>query len=45
MINHAEDLDLVMPMYNLIEYNKIIQIHQEAYGSLKGIKFQLIMLI
>ena len=31
MINHAEDLDLVMPMYNLIEYNKN---YSDTSGSL-----------
>ena len=29
-MNDAEDLDIVMPMYNLIEYSKTIQQQQEV---------------
>ena len=31
----ANNLDIIMPMYNLIEYSIIIQTFQEVYGSLK----------
>ena len=31
----ANSLDIIMPMYNLIEYSIIIQTFQEVYGSLK----------
>ena len=31
LINNAEDLDIVMPMYNLIEYSKN---HRKTTGSL-----------
>ena len=33
-INHAKDIDFVMPMYNLIEYSVTIQKHQEVYGNI-----------
>ena len=30
LIDNAEDLDIVTPIYNLIEYSKIIEKQQEA---------------
>ena len=33
-IDYAKDLDVVMPMYNLIENSDIIQKHQEVYGNI-----------
>ena len=32
-IDTAQDIDIVMPMYNLIEYSIIIQRHLEVYGN------------
>ena len=32
LIDNAEDLDVVMPMYNLLEYSKNIQKQQEVFG-------------
>ena len=32
LIENAEDLDTVMPMYNLLEYTKIIQRHLVLCG-------------
>ena len=32
-IDNAKDTDLVMPMYDLIEYSTIIQKHPEVYGN------------
>ena len=32
-IDNAKDIDVVMPMYDLIEYVIIIQKHQEVYGN------------
>ena len=31
LIDNAEDLDVVMPKYNLLEYSKIIQKQQEVF--------------
>ena len=31
-IDNAEDLDVVMPMYNLLEYSKNYKKQQEVYG-------------
>ena len=33
-VDNAEDLDIVMPMFNLLEYRKIIQKHQLIYGNI-----------
>ena len=38
--DNAEYIDLVMPVYNLIEYSEIIQKHLEAYGNILK-KYQL----
>ena len=32
LIDNAEDLDVVMPMYNLLEYSKSIQKPQDVFG-------------
>ena len=32
--DNAKDIDIIIPMYNLIEYRIIIQKHLEAYGSI-----------
>ena len=32
LIDNAEDLDIVMLMYNLLEYSKIIKKEQEVFG-------------
>ena len=32
-LDNAEDIDVLMPMYNLIEYSDIIQKHPEVYGN------------
>ena len=44
-IDEANQIYTAMPMYNLIEYSDNIQTHQEVYGNLKEMKFQIIMLI
>ena len=33
-VDNAEYIDIVMPMYNLIEYKIIMQKHLEAYGNI-----------
>ena len=33
-IDDAHDIDVVMPMYNIIEYSEIIQKHLEFYGNI-----------
>ena len=44
--DNAEYIDLVMPVYNLIEYSEIIQKHLEAYGNiLKKYQLQMIMML
>ena len=42
-IDDAEDLDLVMPMYNLIEYRSNYSEQQEVYGFILRMK-QLILM-
>ena len=42
-VEKAEDLDIVMPMYNLLEYLIIIKIQQEIFISLKETNHQMIM--
>ena len=42
-IEKAEDLDIVMPMYNLLEYSDNIKIQQEVFISLKEMNHQMIM--
>ena len=33
-MDHAKDIHIVMPMYDLIEYNDNFQMHLEAYGNI-----------
>ena len=33
-IDNAKDIDIVMPMYNLIEYSDNYEKHQEIYGNI-----------
>ena len=33
-VDNAKYIDIVIPMYNLIEYSDIIQKHLEAYGKI-----------
>ena len=33
-IDNAKDIDIVMPMYNLIEYSDIMQKQQEVYDNI-----------
>ena len=46
-IDNVEDLDVVMPMYNLLEYSKNYKKQQEVYGIItemnQVILFQLIL--
>ena len=42
-VNNADNLDIIMLMYNLIEYRISIQTLQEVYGSLKEINKVLTM--
>ena len=42
-VEKAEDLDIVMPMYNLLEYSDNYQIEQEVFICLKEMNHQMIM--
>ena len=33
LVDNAQDIDIVMPMYNLIEYSDAFRRHQEFYGN------------
>ena len=44
-INETNHIYIAMPMYNLIEYSDNYSDTSEVYGSLKEMKFLLIMLI
>ena len=44
-VDEANHIYIAMPMYNLIEYSDNYSVHQEVYGSLKEMKFLLMMLI
>ena len=44
-IDEANHIYIAMPMYNLIEYSDNYSDTSEVYGSLKEMKFLLIMLI
>ena len=39
-IDNAEYIDIIMPMYNIIEYNDTIRKHLEVYGNVVK-KYQL----
>ena len=43
-IDEANPTYITMHMYNLIEHSDNNQIHQEAYGSFKEIKFQMMII-
>ena len=45
LIDNAEDLDIVMPMYNLLEYIQITLCHQEVYGIIAELKLMTLMLM
>ena len=44
-IDNAKDIDIVMPMYNLIEYSDIMQKQQEVYGNIVKIYHPEIIII
>ena len=44
-IDKANHIYIAMSIYNLIEYSDNYSTHQKVYGSLKEMKFQIIMLI
>ena len=44
-VNTAENLDIVMPMYNLIEIQTIIKIHQLHFINIKEMNHQLTLQI
>ena len=44
-IDTAENLDIVMPMYNLIEYSVIIKIHQQLFININEMNHQKLMLL
>ena len=44
-MDNAEDLDLVMLMYNLIEYSSNILKQQEVYGFIQKMKQLILMQI
>ena len=37
-IDDAQKIDVVMPMYSLIEYSMLIRRHQEVYGNIIELK-------
>ena len=43
-IGNAEDLDIVMPMYNLLEYSAIILRNQEDYGIFIEMKSMMMLM-
>ena len=44
-VDTAENLDIVIPTYNLIEYSIIIKIHQQLFINLKEMNLQKLMLL
>ena len=44
LIGNVEDLDIVMPMYNLLEYSQIILWHQKVYGIIIETKLMMLMI-
>ena len=44
-VDTAENLDIVMPMYNLIEYSDNINIHQQLFININEMNHQRIMLL
>ena len=45
LIDNAEDLDVVMPMYNLLEYNKIIEKQQAVSGIITEMNLIILLLM
>ena len=45
LIENAEELDIVMPMYNLIEYSKIIEKQQVVYEFVTRINLIILLMI
>ena len=41
-VDNAEDLDIVMPMYNLLKYGDICKKHQLVYGNIVGMNLMMI---
>ena len=44
-VDTPENLDIVMPMYNLIEYSVIIKIHQQRFININKMNHQKLMLL
>ena len=44
-IDNAEDLDVVMPMYNLLEYSKNYKKQQEVYGIITEMNQAVVQII
>ena len=45
MIDNTEDLDIVMPIYNLLEYSQTIIWHQEVYEIIVDMKLMMLMVM
>ena len=43
-VDTAENLDITMPMYNLIEYQIIIKIHQQLFININKMHHQMVIL-
>ena len=39
LIDNAEDLDIVMPIYSLLEYSDIYHLHEEVHGIIIEMKY------
>ena len=44
-VDTAENLDIVMPTYNLIEYSEIIKIHQRLFININEMNHQKLTLL
>ena len=45
LIDNVEDLDVVMPMYNLLEYSKNCKKQHEVCGIITGMKLIILLLM
>ena len=45
LTDNAQDLDVVMPMYNLLEYSKNYKKEQEVCGIITGMRLTILLLI
>ena len=45
LIDNAEDLDIVMPMYNLLEYSKNYRNQQEVFGIITEMNLIILLLM